>query len=154
MVDRMKQTSAALALAAVASSTLLAGTAHAAPSAERATSSALTKKPAVAVKRFMAAIESGDGVTACSLLTKRAAAESKADFVEIGLVDADASCPEMMQVVREAVEEMGGYGTIRAKTISVNGNKAKVKMTASAINATEIHHLRLVNGKWLLDGNS
>lgn len=150
----MKQTFAALALAAVASTTLFAGPAHAAPSAERATSSVLTKKPAVAVKRFMAAIESGDGVTACSLLTKRAAAESKADFVEIGLIDADASCPEMMQAVREAVDEMGGYGTIRARTISVNGNKAKVKMTASALNATEIHHLRLVNGTWLLDGNS
>ena len=41
----MKQTFAALALAAVASTTLFAGPAHAAPSAERATSSVLTKKP-------------------------------------------------------------------------------------------------------------
>ena len=72
----MKQTFAALALAAVASTALFVGTAHAAPSFERATSSALTKKPALAVKRFMAALESGDGVTACSLLTKRAEAES------------------------------------------------------------------------------
>lgn len=151
----MKPTFSALALAAVATTTLFAGTAHAAPSAEPSTSSTLTRKPAVAVKRFMAAIESGDGVTACSLLTKRAAAESKANFVEIGLVDADATCPEMVQVLRETVEEMGGYGTIRARTISVNSNRARVKMTVSGgINATEIHRLRRVNGRWLLDGNS
>ncbi|RYC03328.1 hypothetical protein [Nocardioides zhouii] len=125
-----------------------------AQSAECATSSALIKKPALAVKRFMAAVEAGDGVTACSLLTKRAEAEAKADFVEIGLVDADASCPEMIQDLSEAVAEMGGYGTIRARTIVVNGNKAKVKLTTSAFNTTEIHRLRRVSGTWLLDGNS
>jgi hypothetical protein len=148
MVRDMKRALTALTLAVVSSASLV-GTASAAPAAERA---ALSKKPAQAVSKFMAAIEDGDTKTACALLVPKYATQQAAMFAEAGYIEPGSTCPDMIAAISELVEEIGGYGKVATKTTSVKGTKATVRMTLPKMDSVEIHTLRLVGGRWLLAG--
>lgn len=149
MVNRMKRTLAALALAVV-STTTFAGTAHAAPSAnDRA---ALTQKPAAVAKGFLVAVEDGNGAKACSLMTKKFAADSISSFVEAGIIKEGGTCADAIEEISGVIGEMGGYGTIKAKTISVKGKTAKVQVTSPEIEMKSVFIVVKVGKKWLLNG--
>lgn len=98
---------------------------------------------------WLTAVEAGDGATACALETPEFTEQTLAESVESGIVDADATCEEMIQVASALIRAFGGMGFYETSVESSDGAEATVRVDyEGSDDGTFV--MSFVDGEWLM----